>query len=203
MFGWPTHVDSLADMHVFLLCFFVGALIPVNGRWLAERFYGLHPWIQRGLLLAALLALMFASRLIAPGVHASPTVVLIETTAAAFLITTVFFGPERKVYRLWPSRTLGEVSYGVYLLHLLILNVVARALLPLFPEPLSPGAALGITFVMAIAMLAITLPIAFVVHRSFEYPLQQLGRRISKTVKGVAGAAPAFVKRGDLGRLRS
>jgi len=205
MLLWPTERRPLAYVPVFLASFFVGALVPRWGGHVAHRFSRMtRParWTLVGLILVLL---MFADRILAPTRFVSGEVALIETLAAGVLVTLILFGPDRRFYRAWPVRTLGEISYGVYLLHLIVMNVVAFAVLPHLPTALAGGEAVALSTAMIAVTLAITLPLAYAVYRFVERPLQQFGRALSRhalparTSSGVvpapAGAAAPVVAR--------
>jgi peptidoglycan/LPS O-acetylase OafA/YrhL len=179
MFLWPTQDYPFAYIPMFLASFFIGASIPRWGRPLASQFYLLGRAGQRMILAAAILPMMFAHRLLAPGYFVSADVAFIETVCAALLVTVVLFGPDRPFYRSWGARTLGEISYGVYLLHMVVLHAIAHTMLPLLPSTLSGPEGLLNSYLLAIGGLAITLPLAYVIYHLFERPLQQFGRSIS------------------------
>jgi peptidoglycan/LPS O-acetylase OafA/YrhL len=179
MFILPGAPEKYHYMNVFTFCFFMGALIPRWGRPVAAWFYRSGPSIRRAVILISLLSIMFARRLLAPDAFAPATAVLVETLCASLLIVVVLFGRDRAFFRLWAVRTLAEISYGVYLLHVLVLNVIAHSVLPMMPNLLGSAEALGCGFLLAAATLAVTLPLAYLVYNFIERPLQQLGRLIS------------------------
>ena len=84
-----------------------------------------------------------------------------------------------------PLRLVGEVSYGVYLLHVTAIAVARRAL---------PGIAEN-TGLIFLAAVAITVPVAWASHRGFERPLLALGNPAARLAgpdeAGLTPAAPA------------
>ncbi len=64
-----------------------------------------------------------------------------------------------------PLKFVGDISYGMYLLHVLVMNVVERAL------------HVGNGPLLFVATLALTLPVAWASSRFFETPIRNLGRR--------------------------
>lgn len=93
------------------------------------------------------------------------------------LTFAVFLGmlltSEGVLHRVLSRRVLtfvGEVSYGVYLVHILCLNIAEK----LFP----PDRGLAIP---AYALTcAISIAVAFVIHRTIEKPMIKIGKRLSQ-----------------------
>jgi peptidoglycan/LPS O-acetylase OafA/YrhL len=77
-----------------------------------------------------------------------------------------------------PARYLGAVSYGLYLLHMLALNVVRRAL---------PGLA---PLLLLAATLALTLVLAALSQRFLEQPALRLKRLFTPGAAPQPGALP-------------
>lgn len=179
MFMMPGRPEQYHYMHVFIPCFFAGALIPRWGRPLATWFYQSERAIRVLIILISALVLMLTRRVLAPSEFAPADVVLMETLCASVLIAVVLFGRDRAFYHSWGMRTLAEISYGVYLLHCIVLLVIGHAIMPMMPDLLGGPAALGSAFLLAAATLAITLPFAYALHRAFERPMQHIGRLIA------------------------
>ena len=76
-----------------------------------------------------------------------------------------------------PLHWLGELSYGIYLVHLLVLTPVAALAIRWFGALPPPGLRFGIVFAV-VAATGYTL--AFVGYRLIERPGQTIGRRLLK-----------------------
>lgn len=120
------------------------------GRPLRWRFSGL-----------ALLALTLA--LMAAGVDHMIIGVFMAFAVAAYCATEQQAGTS--VLASWPLRFIGAISYGMYLLHVLVMNGIERVLhLPQGP-------------LLFIATTIVTVGVAWVSFRYFETPIRKLGRR--------------------------
>ena len=95
---------------------------------------------------------------------------------------------------------LGELSFGVYLVHLLIMQPVSGWAIRQF------GASIG-DFARFCVVLGIVVPtaylIAFVTYRAIEVPGQKLGKRHSKTFDPKSKQVEAGTCRGDRCALSS
>lgn len=171
--------ERLHHMNVFLPCFFVGALIPLHGGDLARRLSAAPRPLRLLAAGAAALALLATRRVVAPDEFVVPGVVLVETAGAALLIALLLFGPDRPLFHRRPMRVLAEISYGVYLLHCILLLALARAVLPALPDRLGGAEALAAGLLLAVATLAVTLPLAWLLHHGCERPMQRLGHRLA------------------------
>jgi peptidoglycan/LPS O-acetylase OafA/YrhL len=72
-------------------------------------------------------------------------------------------------------RVLGELSYSIYLIHLLVLQPVAAFIIARFGDGLAPP--LRFAIVLAI-VLPVVCVLSFVTYRVIEMPGQQLGRTV-------------------------
>lgn len=70
----------------------------------------------------------------------------------------------------WPARTLGDVSYGVFAYHLVVLGLVERAI---GHRPFT-----GEAPVLWLATVVLVLPLAWLSHRFVEQPAVRWGRRL-------------------------
>jgi peptidoglycan/LPS O-acetylase OafA/YrhL len=159
----------------FALSFAAGALIPfLSGR--RTRLHG-------GIAIVALIVLLY-DRVILAGVHPPERIFDIIETAAAFCIVRDVYtsGQSYGFLMARPIVWLGELSYGVYLMHLPVLLIVFTVL----SHWLTPGIVLGspasAQIAMAILTSAITIPLAAVTYNFIELPLHNIGRRLGKRV---------------------
>lgn len=192
MFLLPGHPRQYAYMNLFTLAFLLGALVPLQGHAWAEAFFRRPRALRLAVILVLLLAMMGARRLFAPDEFTPAGPILVETLCATALVGIILYGRDHAAYRHpWATR-LALASFGLYLLHLPILFALAHLLLPHLPETLPGGAWLLLTAVLALATLAIALPLAWWVFRGVEQPMQQLGRRLAPTADILPNASVAL-----------
>jgi peptidoglycan/LPS O-acetylase OafA/YrhL len=96
---------------------------------------------------------------------------LLYTLAAAFFVLPLMFGPELagrvRPYLAGPVPTwLGDISYGVYAIHLFVMGVLFRVL-DIVPFT-------GHFFTILVLDTAITLVVATISWRFFESPILRL-----------------------------
>ena len=183
----------LRGVHMFIMCFYAGALIPSVGGAVALRFGALPRWARVASIGFALAALGWFQRLYAPAAFTDPLVVLVSTLAATFLVTVVYFDPGARLLRSRSLLFLGEVSYGLYLTHLLVLFVIVHALAPYIAGPFPPWQAIAVNLAFGLVAFAATVPIATASYYLLERPFQDIGRTIARRIRqgGFADALTA------------
>ena len=158
-----------------VLAFVLGAALPRHEVLRRD----LERW-ETPLLLVAVVVLMAARRLVEPAGMNRAWFILPETICALIVIRSAYV---KRPDCLWLDAPgvlwLGELSYGLYVLHMPILWIISSSL----------ATVLGATFVnthgfvCSVALLAISLPItlaaAAFTHRRVELPLQRLGRMLA------------------------
>ncbi len=85
-----------------------------------------------------------------------------------------------------PFHWLGELSYGTYLIHLLILQPVAAAVIGHFGTGLG---AVGRFVLTGAVVVPATYALAFVTYKLVELPGQKLGKAVIRRATGSAGRA--------------
>ncbi|MBC9179313.1 acyltransferase family protein [Pseudoroseomonas ludipueritiae] len=179
MFLAPGSAEQWHYMNVFLFSFFIGALVPRWGWQVAAWLGQMGRWQRIALLVALVLVFMFSRRLLAPTIFAPPLVVVLETLAAGIGVVMLLHGRDRAFFHAAPMELLARLSFGIYLLHVLVLSVIGHAVMPFVPENLGPAQALGFGLLLTLATLGATVLVAWLLHGVLEYPMQQLGRAIS------------------------
>ncbi len=99
---------------------------------------------------------------------------LLYLGAAFFVVLPLVLGPQdqgvgRRVVGSRPLRFLGEISYGIFLWHLAVLELVVRML----DQPLFTGSWL-LTFALT---WSLTVPVAWASYRFLERPIMRRGSR--------------------------
>lgn len=200
MFLAPGDPENYLRMNLFTFCFFIGAAIPLHGKRIHEAYIRLPDSTRKILLVSLVLTFMFARILINPTDPRPPSVILVESICAAALVTIVLFSSHERYFVSPVLQWLGRISYGVYLLHLIVLFALVHFALPLLPLG-STAEALNATVLLAAATLAITLPAAWLIYGVLERPLQQLGTKSARWIdrysrrgglagRGCAGSSP-------------
>ncbi len=114
--------------------------------------------------------------------------VWLATTAATAATFAVAFAARHRP--MPPALTfVGRVSYSLYLLHVLVLNVIARLMPGLVHRPA------GERFAAGVAFLALALAVAWTSYTLVEAPAQRLGRRWAGWIGH--GACRAAHRRGE------
>lgn len=176
----PLHIGHV---NVYLIAFFLGALIPNYGRMVADLYFRFPKWFRYLLIAGALFAGMFVQRIFRPWVHVDPSSVLVVSLAATFLVTITFYGRSEGWLASKKLVFLGDISYGLYLLHFIILFAFAELLGPMLGADPSPVTALAMMAFIAALTLAVTIPLATLSYHYLERPLQDLGRKYSKQIQ--------------------
>ena len=117
--------------------------------------------------LMVLIVLQFTSLNTGPGAFARTAHALVFMVFLGVLVTT-----EGKIQRILSNSCLGfigELSYGIYLVHILCLNVAEKV----FP----PGR--GVAVPAYVLTCLISIAVAYILHRAVEKPMMQLGRTLS------------------------
>jgi peptidoglycan/LPS O-acetylase OafA/YrhL len=79
----------------------------------------------------------------------------------------------RSPWAVW----LGDISFGLYLIHFPVAIVVAKILSRAFSDATSPITAIAVVMPL---VLAISCSLAYLLHRFVEIPCIALGKRFSR-----------------------
>jgi len=122
--------------------------------------------------------------------------VLYPLAVALFLICVVLGdGLVQRALRWPPLVFVGKMSYGIYLVHLLALNVAEKVVNRLWPAQ-GPAGTLNVASAVALILACIfSVVAAYTLHRLIEKPCIEFGRRWSKRImdQGTAKRAPLAV----------
>ncbi|GBQ45389.1 acyltransferase family protein [Komagataeibacter sucrofermentans] len=168
---------------VFALSFGLGALIPLLPGTLG-KYHGLYA-------LVALIVLLY-DRYALAGLHLPERIADMIDTLAAFVVIRDLYASGRQ-YRILLSRpviVVGELSYGIYLMHLPVMLIVftiaghrmGTATLLAHPSMTQ--------FTLGVVTAVLTTALAGFTYRVLELPLHNIGRRLGRSILDVAPARP-------------
>jgi len=166
------------DIHTYFLCFYLGALIPRLGGEAVAAFYRTPRILRTLALVLALVVLGWFERISFPEIHMAPLEVFAMTLAATFIVGIVYHGSGWSLLRSRFLMFVGEISYGIYLIHFGVLFGLAHLLAPRFAV-LSPPEAIVLNLALGAVTLLVTILLATFSYYSFERPCQRLGRGLS------------------------
>ena len=168
---------------VFALSFGLGALIPLLPGTLGRH----HGWYA----LAALVVLLY-DRYALAGLHLPERIADMIETLAAFVVIRDLYASGRQ-YRILLSRpviVVGELSYGIYLMHLPVMLIVFT----LAGHRMGTATLLAhpslTQFTLGIVTAVLTTALAGLTYRVLELPLHNIGRRLGRAMLDVAPARP-------------
>jgi peptidoglycan/LPS O-acetylase OafA/YrhL len=170
------------QVSVYLVTFAIGAAVPylsdVVGR-LCRR----SRLMESISLIGAVIVLLWFRELI-PRVHwpsYDPLIVQVEALAAMWIIALAMHRPQGySMLRCRALTKLGDVSYGLYLLHFPILLVAVAAAERVFPPEVN-RTALG--FGIAATVYATTLIASVACYSFVEMPAVALGARVAQVAR--------------------
>lgn len=131
----------------------------------------------RGLLLAAACGATFFLFGSKSGIVATGGVALVCATASRRLPLRAFFDG---IMRSAPVRFVANISYGIYLFHMLLIAFCFAAIRATFPTSPAPAAAVAAYFAMVLIAMCVASAVVF---RFVEEPMRLLGRRIATRMK--------------------
>ncbi len=174
---------SVGHIETYLLAFYLGALIPRFGAPLVQAFFR-QSYPARTMIVCVVLTLVMSfNRLFTPDSFHPPITALVVMLGSALLVAVVYYGPRTGLLRWRIFLFLGEISYGLYLIHFLVLFMLAHALAPRLAS-LSPGEALVLNIGLAVATISLTVPLATATYYGIEKPCQHLGYRLASVITG-------------------
>lgn len=164
-------------------------ILFVAGMLVAEliRIPKLATWLRTRVAACIGLAALLSEVFLCPTAYDSIPPILLLIFLAPVAAGNSYF----KLFSLPGSVVLGELSYGIYLLHGIVLYVAVNALVYKPDIYLSP---MLVPVVFAVAALA---------HRFVEMPAIDFGRRISRNIPEIRLRISGFTSQGGLGSEQS
>jgi len=107
--------------------------------------------------------------------------VVYSIIASAFLVSVLTGrGLLQRILSRPPLPLIGRLSYGIYLVHVLCLNAVEKALVRLAHGHIG----LSLSILKLVGAIITSVSVAYLLHRTVEKPLIEIGRRWSKRLHG-------------------
>jgi peptidoglycan/LPS O-acetylase OafA/YrhL len=173
---------SFRHIEVFLVSFFLGPLVLLYGRAFGHWVWAQKPGLRAVTIAVIVVVGLGAKRLIAPEIWNHAPTALVMSAAAAAIVAIVYYGPRTGLLAHPALVRLGDISYGIYLIHFPILITLVRLAAPHVPSQLAPTATLAFHLALAACVIAVTLPLAALSFRILEVPMQNLGRALARTI---------------------
>ena len=154
---------------IYMVQFALGSFVAIN-------FHAIYRSVFGAWLFILAIPCLFYFRLLHPWDYHAPLPGFIEACAAAVLIMGISSGSFRWLQAKWLS-TLGDWSYGIYLLHMPIAFFLTFSASWMLDRGLEPDVA---AVLIAMATAAVTFPLAGLLYRWIESPAIAAGGRLAK-----------------------
>jgi peptidoglycan/LPS O-acetylase OafA/YrhL len=179
------------EVEVYLFAFFLGPVLLLYARPYADRVWQMTKAARRTIVVAICAVVLMFERLYSPTEWNNGVSAVVQAVGAAAIIALIYYGPWSGVlYRRW-SIWLGDISYGIYLIHFPILIFLVRFILPVMPAVHNPFQQLGLVVALACATMALAIPIAWAANRVIELPFQNFGRLVANRLR-IRKPAPLY-----------
>jgi peptidoglycan/LPS O-acetylase OafA/YrhL len=183
--GYSGH-DQLASCLYQYYYILIGCLLAfgLEDEHLYQRLrsFGAALWVYLSLTVMLALHFLLPHLDVAQKTWAEP---LFGVSVVVFLACLLCSeGSVRRVLGWWPLAFVGRLSYGIYLIHVLCLNVAQRIFKPSRDNPLY------ISIAAYLLTCVLSIGVAYVLFRLIEKPLIEIGRRWSKRVLAEPVAKP-------------
>jgi peptidoglycan/LPS O-acetylase OafA/YrhL len=158
-----------------------------TGTMLYRADRGEYPWAKAIAFATSVLGLCIAAALWHDGASATSATSLAWASSLLLAGLTFAVGLAFRDARVPAALTwLGMISYSVYLLHPLLIDIYQW--LPLGQQDNMP---FGVQMLVALAFVAVLIAVSSLTYLFAEQPMQRLGRRLSGHLGAVRGPAPA------------
>ena len=111
--------------------------------------------------------------LLFPLSYKSPTAHIIETFFSALTISVLISTPIPWL-RTWFMKFIGDISYSIFLIHIVVFCVIAKGFAVIHLNLNT----VAMTFLLACATYAVTIPLAWLSYVYIELPGMRLGKAI-------------------------
>jgi peptidoglycan/LPS O-acetylase OafA/YrhL len=190
---WISSEYTRADSLKWIVAFYFGLVLPRWGGWL-ECLARTSPVGGSASILLAIATLLSAIPLW--GINLGDTAgIVYEAASASVVIACLVYGPELQWFRwidlMW-LRLVGRVSYSFYLIHLIVLYCLARAVVQI------PGTWVACIppLVLNILLAGMSISAAILLARSLfawiETPFMLLGKQISQHLVGLCSSTHLY-----------
>jgi peptidoglycan/LPS O-acetylase OafA/YrhL len=176
----PIQPQSSAYLHIYTASFFLGALIYRGGQPLADWYFQRSAFFRYATFVLVLVAFLVTRRVFSPTAFVTPTAVFIEMFCAGYFVLVGLYAHSRLMSSA-PLVWLGEVSYGIYLIHVPVLFSVTVIFLrlglisPVGNHWFETGGLIGWTFLITVAL-------AWLAYNVIEAPMVAFGHRLARSL---------------------
>ncbi|MEL7019771.1 MAG: hypothetical protein AAGL18_13690, partial [Pseudomonadota bacterium] len=168
--------------HIFLLAFYLGALVPKWGVPVISSLRLNSPAYAAVFVFALVFLAGVIQRVYKPWLFIEPVSLLFVAPACAIIVAMVLHGAGKRFLNHPFLIHLGDLSYSMYLIHFAILFALARGAAQLLPTQLQPAAAIAANLALGLLTFVLVIPISQLTYSYIELPFQNLGRKVSRAI---------------------
>lgn len=182
---WISSEYAGGDSLTWIAVFYIGLVLPRWGGWI-EGVARTSPIGASSSMLLAMTTFLSVTPFLGISL-ANTTRIVVEAASASVVIACLVYGPELRWFHwidlMW-LKLVGRVSYSFYLIHLILLYCLARAVVLIS----STWAASISPLILNIVLAGISIPLAILLARFLfmwvETPFILLGKQISQRLMG-------------------
>lgn len=172
---WLSYEAEYAEWSKWLFVFYLGLSVGSRKPWLASvaMVIPVGCWIIIFLTARPLLGSWFFN-------VTGP--IVIEAVSATMILSCLLYRTDSRWFRLLDlniMKSLGRCSYSFYLLHLIVLYLIARLVFHVYSGALLGTVGIIWNIGLAVISVVVTAYLSFAIYRWVEYPCIGVGRMLS------------------------